>query len=122
MTEKSNHVNGVSSSVEQEKSKKIKEGKKTEARFCKDCRFYDKSTERDFHRKVGKKDEHDKRTEIVEVRAICRNSKASSFGHLVMAEYSKRQCPVWEKGVYKAQKSGEPKEPKKDNSQEKPSQ
>ena len=122
MTEKSNHVNGLASSVEQEKSKKVKEGKKIEARFCKDCKFYDKSAERDFHRKVGKKNEHGKRAEIVEVRAICRNPKASSFGHLVMAEYSKRQCPAWEKGVYKAQKSTESKEPKKNNGREKPNQ
>ena len=100
MTEKSNHVSGLASSVEQEKSKKVKEGKKIEARFCKDCRFYDKSTERDFHRKVGPKNNKGERTEIVEVRATCRNAKASSFGHLVMAEYSKRQCPVWERGVY----------------------
>jgi len=109
VTEKSNHVNGLASSVEQEKSKKRKEGKKAEARFCKDCKFYDKSTEREFHRKVGKKDEHGKRAEIVEVRAICRNPKASSFGHLVMAEYSKRQCPVWEKASTKLRKALNPK-------------
>jgi hypothetical protein len=109
-------------SFEQEKSKKVKEGKKAKVRFCKDCRFYDKSTERDFRRKVGKKDEHGKNVEIVEVRAVCRNTKASSFGHLVMAEYSKRQCSVWEKGLYKVQKNSESREPKKNNGQEKPNQ
>jgi len=88
----------------------VKEAKKeVELRFCKDCKFYDKSTERDFHRKVGKTDEKGERTEIVELRAICRNKKAKSFGHLVMAEYSKRQCPVWKKGTYKPQEAQQKK-------------
>ena len=92
----------------------VKENKdKTKLRFCKDCKFYDKSTERDFHRKVGKTDEKGERTEIVELRAICRNKKAKSFGHLVMAEYSKRQCEYWEKGKYVPSEKPEEK-PKKE--------
>jgi len=100
VTEKENDVKHCVSSPEQEKSKRSKEGKKTEARFCKDCRFYDKSKEREFHRKVGSKNDKGERSEIIETRAVCENSKASSYHHLVMAEYSKRQCPVWERGVY----------------------
>jgi hypothetical protein len=83
----------------QEKIKDVKEEQK-EVHFCKDCIGYDKSTEREFHRKVGKKDEKGNRSEIVEVRAVCRTPKADSFKHLVMANYSKRQCPCWEKGTY----------------------
>jgi len=72
---------------------------KKEFHFCKDCKGYDKSTQREFHRRVGKKDDKGNRTEIVEIRAICRNPKADSFKHLVIAEYSRRQCPVWESSV-----------------------
>ena len=64
--------------------------------FCKDCKWYDKDSERQFHRNVGKKNGAGNRTEIIELRALCKNSKARSFHHLVMAEYSKRQCGVWE--------------------------
>ena len=79
----------------------VKKEEKKEVHFCKDCKWYDKSTEREFHRKVGPKNEKGERTEIIEIRAVCRNEKADSHNHLVMAEYAKRQCPVWEKGKYK---------------------
>jgi hypothetical protein len=99
-------INEKSSSTE--KVGKKKEEKK-EVHFCKDCKGYDKSTQREFHRKVEKKDEKGNRTEIVEVRAICRNPKADSYKHLVMAEYAKRQCPCWEKGEYITAKLDEKK-------------
>jgi hypothetical protein len=67
--------------------------------FCRECRWYDTSSERKFHRKVGKKDEKGKRSEIVEIRAICVNPKAASYHHLVMVDNRKRQCEVWEKGT-----------------------
>jgi|GEM_PF-5881982 len=80
------------------KKKKLK-GKNEEKqyRFCQNCRFYDHSTEREFRRKVGPKNEKGERTEIVEIRAVCRNPKAKSFGHLVMSENKNRQCSGWEK-------------------------
>lgn len=70
-------------------------------RFCKDCRFYDKPSERKFRRKVGPRNKKGERTEIIELRAVCRNPKSKSYNRLVMAEYERRQCPVWEEGVYK---------------------
>lgn len=71
-----------------EKKKEIKE-----VHFCKDCRSYDWTTEREFHRDGI-------REGLVEIRAVCRNPKSRAYRHLVMAQYSKRQCSVWEKGVY----------------------
>lgn len=70
--------------------------------FCKDCKHYDKKTEREFRRKVGKKNEKGDRTEIVELRAMCKNSRAKSFAHLVMAENSRRRCSSWEKSTHGA--------------------
>ena len=79
---------------------KSKIEEKKEVHFCKDCKWYDKNTEREFHRKVGPKNEKGERSEIIEVRAICRNKNSNAYNHLVMTEYDKRQCPVWERGVY----------------------
>jgi hypothetical protein len=90
--------------------KKVEE-EKVESHFCKDCKSYDKSTEREFHRLVGKRDEQGNRGEIIEIRAVCMNPKSTSCHHLVMAEYSKRQCPVWEQGVY--EQPAKPVEPEK---------
>ena len=81
--------------------KKVESKKKEmEVRFCKDCKWYDKSSERPFHRNVGPKNDKGERSEIIEIRAICRNKKAKAYNRLVMAENAKRQCPVWERGVY----------------------
>jgi hypothetical protein len=77
-----------------------KKEEEKEQHFCKDCKSYDKSTEREFHRKVGPRNDKGERTEIVETRAVCMNPKASSYRHLVMAEYAKRQCPMWNEGIY----------------------
>jgi len=92
---------------------KKKLGRK-EGKTCNKCKWYDWTTERDFHRKVGPLNERGERTEIMELRAICRNKKAKSYGHLVMAEYKKRQCPVWEEGIYEPLK----KEKKKNEAKE----
>jgi hypothetical protein len=82
-----------------EPKKKRKNEKPLKHYFCKECKWYDKSSEREFHRRVGKRDEQGKRTEIFEIRAICLNPKASSHNHLVMAANSERQCQVWEKAT-----------------------
>lgn len=108
----------VESISEEKKTKQKGREEEKEYHFCKDCRGYDKSTERNFHRKVGPVDkETGERTMIVEVRAVCRNPKSKAHGHLVMAEYKKRQCLVWEEGKYKpptkeAEKKSEKKETK----------
>lgn len=90
------------------------ETKTVELRFCKDCKGYDKSREREFHRKVGPKNDKGERTEIVEIRAVCENPKSTSYHHLVMAEYSKRQCEVWEQGTYVKPTKEKKAEPKKE--------
>ena len=89
----------------------VKEKEEKELHFCKDCKFYDKGSEREFHRKVGPRNDKGERPVIVEIKAICRNEKARAGGHLVMAEYSKRQCPQWEQGVYEAPKTEKPNMP-----------
>ena len=94
-----------------ESSSEKKKGRK-EGKTCNKCRWYDKSIERDFHRKVGPQNGKGERSEIVEVRAVCRNPKAKAFNRLVHATLLKRECPHWEKGVYKA-----PEEPEKKESQ-----
>lgn len=98
MVEKEDGEKKEKTSSVEKKSKKKEE--KKDLHFCKDCKWYDKSAEREFHRKVGPKNEEGGRTEITEIRAICRNKNANACNHLVMAEYSKRQCPVWESGAY----------------------
>ena len=81
--------------------KKVESKKKEiEVQFCKDCKWYDKGSEREFHRKVGPKNDKGEGSEIMEIRAICRDKNAKAHNRLVMSEYSKHQCPVWEKGVY----------------------
>jgi len=86
---------------------KIKEEKKPSRKPCNQCRWYDKSTEREFHRKVGKRNEKGERTEIVEIRAVCRCKKARAYGRLVHATLTKRSCPHWEPGVYVTPKKEE---------------
>ena len=90
---------------------------KKEIHFCKDCRFYDQSTQRKFSRKVGTFNEKTgERTELIEIRAVCRNPEAKSYQRLVMAEYSKRQCPVWKQGKYNSpKKTSDLKEKVKNN-------
>ena len=93
--------------------------KKEKRKTCDECEWYDWSTERDFNRKVGPVDEKiGERTEIVGLRALCRNPKAKSYQHLVKAEYSKRQCAFWERGKYKPPKQeSKPKKETKVNNE-----
>jgi hypothetical protein len=91
--------NETAVNISEQVSKRKRNATREKHNFCKDCRWYDKSSEREFHRKVGKKDESGKRTEIVELRAVCKNPEALSYRHLVMAQYSKRQCRAWEQGA-----------------------
>lgn len=86
---------------------------------CSQCKWYDHSSEREFHRRVGKRDEKGERIEIIEIRAVCRNPKARAYRHLVKSEYSKRQCPVWEFGKYEPPKKKETKEKKTEPDEEK---
>ena len=82
-----------------------------EPQYCKDCCSYDHSTERQFKR-------NGIRLGLVETRAMCRNPKAKSFDHIVMAELARpkrRRCNVWEAGVYikpEVEKSRKQKEQK----------
>jgi len=55
-------------STKKESWKKENEEKRTHNR----CKWYDWSTERDFYRKVGPRNEKGERTKILERRAICR--------------------------------------------------
>ena len=72
---------------------------------CGECRFYDWTTERQFHRKVGKVDEKTgERSLIIEPRAICRGPKARAKGHLVHRDQTKRPCEQWDGGKYEPPK------------------
>jgi len=99
--------NGNESSSKDEvksETQDVKDKEKEKPQYCRDCRFYDHSTEREFKR-------NGIREGLVETRAICRNPKARSHNHIVMAELNrpkKRRCEVWEAGVYKP-----PERPKK---------
>ena len=93
---------GKSESKEETKNKE----EKKKLHFCKDCKFYDRTTERKFHRDGIRKG-------LVEIRAVCRNPKARSCKHLVKAEYKKRRCSFWEEGKYEPPKKKETKTEKK---------
>ena len=80
--------------------------KEETAKICRHCRWYDMSRQRDFHRKVGKRNEKGERTEIVKVQAICRNKKVPAGGHLVK-DTSQREC--FKEGVYKSKKDTDEK-------------
>jgi hypothetical protein len=94
-----------------------KEAKREEVTkgLCKDCKFYDKSTEQVFHGRPGGSKEIKEQT-----RAVCRNKEVPTFNHRVK-NTSQRECFV--AGVYVAkpvepEKSEKPKEKK--NAKEKP--
>ena len=82
-------------SSSQEKKPEGKE--KKEVHRCDECKWYDVSTQRDFFRRVGKRDEGGQRTTIKEVRAVCRSPTSKAKGHLVKND-SDREC--FEKGKY----------------------
>ena len=87
---------------------------------CGECRFYDWTTEREFHRKVGSEDEKTgERSLIIEPRAVCRGPKARAKGHLVHRDQTKRPCEQWEAGKYEPPKEEEKKPIKEDTDEEK---
>ena len=63
-----------------------------EVHSCGECKFYDVSTQRDFHRDGIRKG-------LIECRAICRASKehSTASGHLVKKESDR---PCFERGLY----------------------
>jgi len=85
-----------------EKMSKQKEVVKKEVHRCDQCKWYDLSTQRDFHRDGIRKG-------LVEVRAICRSPTSKARNHLVKND-SEREC--FEEGKYVPPKK-EPKEQEK---------
>jgi len=110
--------NKKSETVEKTDKREKKEIKEKERKPCNECRYYDHSTERDFHRKVGPRNDKGERTEIIEIRAVCRNPKASAFKHLVHATLTRRECSYWKEGKYEPSKK-ETKTLKKENEEKK---
>lgn len=79
------------------KSEKGKQTEKREINRCDQCKWYDVSTQRDFHRKVGPRDEQGSRSTIMEVRAVCCSPTGTAKGHLVKNDSDR---PCFEKGKY----------------------
>lgn len=82
---------------EVKQEQKVKEVEK-EVHRCDQCKWYDVSTQRDFHRDGIRKG-------LVEVRAVCRSPTARAKGHLVKNDSDR---PCFEEGVYV-----KPQKPKK---------
>ena len=91
------------------KSNKKDVSSKEKRKPCNLCRWYEHEKEREFHRRVGPKDEQGQRTEIIEIRSVCRNPNAKAYQHLVHATQTKRECPQIELGKYEAPKKEEKK-------------
>jgi len=72
----------------EEKEHDVKE--KKEAHRCDECRWYDFSTQREFHREGI-------RNGLVETRAVCRSPTSKARNHLVKNDSDK---PCFEKGKY----------------------
>ena len=89
------------SSSSQEKKLEEKEEFEKGTHQCDECKWYDVSTQRDFFRKVGPRDESGQRTTIKEIRAICRSPKSKAKGHLVKNDSDR---PCFERGVYTSAK------------------
>ena len=92
--------------VEVESEKKghnVEEKKKVHG--CDQCRWYDFSTQREFHRDGIRKG-------LVETRAVCRSPKSKARNHLVKKDSDK---PCFEKGKYVTPKKPEKKTKKKSN-------
>jgi len=81
----------------EKRDEKVKEEKK-EVHRCDQCKWYDVSTQRDFHRDGIRKG-------LVEVRAVCRSPTARAKGHLVKNDSDR---PCFEEGKYV-----KPEKPKK---------
>jgi len=102
-----NEKTKVEKSVKQDV--KEKEGRK-EVHRCDQCKWYDVSTQRDFHRDGIRKG-------LVEIRAVCRSPTARAKGHLVKNDSDR---PCFEEGVYvKPQKPKKQKKETKETKDEK---
>jgi hypothetical protein len=73
---------------------KVKTEEKKEQLTCGQCRFWDTTTTRDFHRDGI-------REGLVECRSTCRNPEARAFKHLTKKETAKECCVP---GVFVAEK------------------
>ena len=89
----------------EEKGKEEKE----EVHRCDQCKGYDVSTQRDFHRDGIRKG-------LVEVRAVCRSPTARAKGHLVKNNSDR---PCFEEGVYVKPQKLKKKEKTKETKDEK---
>lgn len=97
---------------EVKQEQKAKEEKK-EVHRCGQCKWYDVSTQRDFHRDGIRKG-------LVEVRAVCRSPTARAKGHLVKNDSGR---PCFEEGVYvKPQKQKKETKETKDEKKTSPSE
>lgn len=65
--------------------------KKKENR-CDECEFYDIGSQRDFFRRIGKRNKKGERTKIKEVRAKCVNEKSTAYQHLVKSDSTNKPC------------------------------
>lgn len=75
--------------TEEKRDVKDKEEKK-EVHRCDQCKWYDVSTQRDFHRDGIRKG-------LVEVRAVCRSPTSKARNHLIKNDSDR---PCFEEGVY----------------------
>jgi hypothetical protein len=97
-------------SIKGEKKKVEQTKEKEQQHTCGECRWYDHSTEREFHRDGIRKG-------LVETRAICRSERSTARQHLVKKE-SVRPC--FEAGVYvKPAEEKSTKKHKKDTEEQK---
>lgn len=80
-----------------------KEEEKEEVHRCDQCRWYDVSTQRDFHRDGIRKG-------LFEVRAVCRSPTSRARNHLVKNDSDR---PCFEEGVYVKPDKPKKKETKK---------
>ena len=99
-------VETIKDEVKSQVEKRERKGRKEEVEkkgSCSECKWYDKSTERDFHRDGI-------RPGLVEVRAVCRNKDVKTLGHLI---HNTSQKPCFEPGEYITPQTKE-KESKKD--------
>ena len=98
---KGNKKNTKKSSTEKPEpniqEKKLESKEKKELHRCDECKWYDVSTQRDFFRKVGPRDESGQRTTIKEIRAVCRSPTSTAKGRLVKNDSDR---PCFEKGKY----------------------
>lgn len=93
---KQNKIEDKNSTRRESRKKKTEDERKHNK-----CKWYDWSTERDFYRKVGPRNEKGERTKILERRAICRCEQAKAFRRLVMGD-KVTSCPRWKEGKHTA--------------------